>query len=124
MKIGEGTILFVEDDRVLARCYDLWARKLGFTPELVCEGGEALMALGMIKPVLIFVDMMMPGMDGPTTIKEIRQLDQSTPIICASARPAGDIRSEVYDLGANDYLEKPIRFEAFKEAILKSLKKS
>lgn len=122
MALSLGTILFIEDDHVLSFCYEKWARKLNFDSEVVTEGGEALMALGVIDPELIFIDLTMPGMGGEETIKRIRENDHETPIICASGHSAEKMRSTVYDIGANDYLEKPFTFDQFQAAILKSLK--
>ncbi len=122
MALTIGTILFIEDDHLLTRCYEKWAAKINFDSEVVTEGAEALMVLDIMRPDLIFMDLTMPGMSGEETIEKIRETDFETPIICASGHAASKMRSKVYDIGANDYLEKPFNFQQFQDAVFKSLK--
>ena len=122
---AEKLILFVEDDPVLSRCYSLWATKMGFAHHLSPSGIEALEFLrspSSTKPVLIFMDLMMPVLGGPDTINEIRSCDFDTPIICASSLSQDEMRQKMYDIGANDYLQKPIHYAQFHAAVEKSFK--
>jgi len=56
------------------------------------------------------LDLMLPGMDGFTILREVRSRDIRTPVICLTARDAVDDRIKGLDLGADDYLAKPFSF--------------
>ena len=75
----------------------------------VCAGGEdALATLGRVGPVdVILTDLRMPGMDGFTLLKRIRQLDPALPVIILTAFGSVGNAVEAVKAGAFDYIEKP-----------------
>ena len=75
------------------------------------SGAEALAALERAPDIdLVLMDIMMPGMDGYTTIRAIRAIDrfQSLPIIAVSGKVVLGERQRCIDAGANDYVPKPV----------------
>ena len=80
-----------------------------FQLELCASGQEALDKAVRIKPDLILLDVMMPGMDGPTTLKQLRELPdtRTTPVIFVTAKVQPNEVAQFKALGAIDVIAKP-----------------
>ncbi|MGK5095180.1 response regulator [Deltaproteobacteria bacterium TL4] len=105
------TILLVDDDARSSFALSQMLEGHGIKYKLVFDGEEALSALNAGPyPDLIFMDIMMPGMDGYEIIKAIRERNalKKTPIIALTANAMKGDREKCLDYGANDYLSKPI----------------
>jgi len=102
-------ILLVDDEKDIVEFLEYNLAKEGFEIITANNGEEALEKLNQ-KPDLILLDIMMPKMDGYQTCSRIRKIDEfkNTPIIFLTAK-ASEI-DEVYglELGADDYIQKPI----------------
>lgn len=103
-------ILLVEDDPDIQAVACMALEAVGnFTVE-VCNGGEqALNVVSEFDPDLILLDVMMPGMDGPTTLENLRQLPEtaSTPVIFMTAKVQSAERARYMELGAVGVIPKP-----------------
>lgn len=103
-------ILLVEDDpdiRIVAR---LALNELaGFELEVCSSGLEALEKAPGFAPDLILLDVMMPELDGISTLKELRRLDSvcETPVIFMTAKAQPEEVAEYRRLGALDVIVKP-----------------
>lgn len=78
------------------------------------NGREALELLNHIKADLVLMDIMMPVMDGYQAIKEIRKdlRYKDLPIIALTAKALKDDKEKCLEAGANDYITKPIDYDA------------
>ena len=103
-------ILFVEDEPDIQQVARM-ALELagGFTVEVCSSGPEALERAPGFAPQLFLLDVMMPGMDGPTTLAELRQLPQlaATPVIFMTAKVQPAEVAQYRELGAIDVIAKP-----------------
>ena len=101
-------ILIADDDRELCALLADYLRLEGFTVEMVHDGPAALVRLTdpAQRPDLLILDVMMPGQDGLSTLRELRQQHQ-LPVIMLSARGEPVDRVVGLELGADDYLAKP-----------------
>jgi len=81
----------------------------GFTVEICSSGGEALDRAPAFDPQLILLDVMMPGMDGPTTLGKLRELPQfsATPVIFMTAKVQPGEVAGYREIGAADVIPKP-----------------
>jgi len=103
-------ILYVEDEPDIQTVARLALETLGgFTLAICSSGDEALQRAPGFQPQLILLDVMMPVMDGPTTLKMMRGLPQfaSTPAIFMTAKVQPDEVAHYLELGAVDVIPKP-----------------
>ncbi len=99
-------ILVVEDEPALQETLAYNLEKQGYSVEAVGDGKLAVEAARKIKPDLILLDLMLPGMDGFEVCKVLRR-EMNVPIIMLTARDDEIDRVVGLEVGADDYLSKP-----------------
>lgn len=99
-------ILLVEDEKEIANITYKYLVNEGYEVFLATNGLEALTIFNSHKIDLVLLDIMMPGLDGFSVLKEIR-LTSMIPIIIVSARISEADRLKGFDLGVDDYVLKP-----------------
>jgi two-component system response regulator MtrA len=99
-------ILIVDDDPGIGEVVDLFLRAEGFDTRVATSGPEALIAFDEYQPHLVLLDLNLPGLDGISVCRSIRETS-GTPIIMLTART--DTQDIIHGLeaGADDYVEKP-----------------
>jgi DNA-binding response OmpR family regulator len=103
-------ILHVEDEEDIRKIVAIALSAVGgFTVEQCASGQEALRKAPLFGPDLILLDVMMPGMDGPTTLQELRKLPETaeTPVIFMTAKVQSHEVTRMKDLGAIEIIAKP-----------------
>ena len=103
-------ILYVEDEPDIQAVAQVALEMVGgFTLKICSSGQEALEAVQTFAPDLILLDVMMPGMDGPTTMLELRKLPEllHTPMVFMTAKVQPGEISEYLALGALGVIAKP-----------------
>ena len=101
-------ILIVEDDRVFADALVQTMRDYGYAVRSVDSGGAADEALRAEEFDLILLDVGLPGLDGFELLARIRGRAHKVPVVIITARDAMHDRVKGLDLGADDYLTKPV----------------
>ncbi|MCI6464116.1 MAG: response regulator transcription factor [Faecalicatena sp.] len=100
-------ILIIEDDEQLLEALKLQLEHNGFQTDCITDGADAVYyALHNIYDVII-LDRMLPGMDGLTILKLLRENQIHTPVLLATAVDSISDRIEGLDCGADDYIVKP-----------------
>ena len=99
-------VLVIDDEDHIVELARLYLTREGYEVEGVGDGAEALSRFGQIKPDLVVLDIMLPGVDGLTICKEIRKHSQ-VPIIMLTARDEVTDKVVGLEVGADDYLTKP-----------------
>ncbi len=105
-----GKVLLVDDDRDLRRICELSLRKVGnWTVYAAGSGAEALKIVGEIMPDLILLDVMMPQMDGPMTLKALRSSPKTAniPVIFLTAKLQDYETAPYVRMGAVGVIIKP-----------------
>ena len=102
-----ATILIAEDDRAARDALQRALQFEGYAILAAADGGEALELLGDNDPDAIVLDVMMPGIDGHTVCRRIRDKGLTTPVLMLTARHEVADRVAGLDAGADDYLVKP-----------------
>ncbi len=103
-------ILVVEDEPKLGRLLVRGLGEEGHPADLAATGEEALWMAAATPYDVIVLDVMLPGLDGFATCRELRARRIWTPVLMLTARDAIEDRIEGLDVGADDYLIKPFAF--------------
>lgn len=100
------SILVVDDEDTIREVVRRYLERDGFSVREAADGYEALDALAEGEPDLIVLDLMLPGIDGLTITRQLRERYR-IPIIMLTAK--GEVRDRIrgLDLGADDYVSKP-----------------
>lgn len=106
-------ILIVEDEEKLAEATKKGLELKGFTVDWIAEGEKARTRMMLYRDEydLVLLDLMLPGVDGGTICKDVREAGVTTPIIVLTARDETDMKIDLLNLGADDYLAKPFSFD-------------
>lgn len=103
-------ILYVEDEPDIQAVAKIALEAVGGFELKICSGGEeAIAAAAEFAPDLLLLDVMMPGMDGPMTLGELRKLSglEDTPAIFMTAKVQPQEVEHFKSLGAVDVIPKP-----------------
>ncbi|NVK41598.1 MAG: response regulator transcription factor [Oceanospirillaceae bacterium] len=103
-------LLLVEDDLTIARFIQNGFREDGFVVNHVSDGRDALAIAEQTPHDIAIIDLMLPGLDGLSLIRELRARGHSLPILILSARHSVDDRVSGLRSGSDDYLVKPFSF--------------
>ena len=101
------TILLVEDDAHLAEGLIINLEAEGYQVAHVVRGDDALTSFADGAFDLILLDIMLPGMDGLTICRHLREQGETVPILFITARGQADERIEGLVAGGDDYITKP-----------------
>ena len=104
------SILIVEDDNNIADLLRLYLEKEGYQATIAADGTQGIDLYRKLRPDLVLLDVMMPGVDGWGVLRAIRQ-DSQTPVIMLTAK--GETTDKVSGLkqGADDYITKPFEMK-------------
>jgi two-component system response regulator ArlR len=100
-------IVIVEDDATIARFVELELAHLGHEVYKVADGSLAVGEIERVNPDLVLLDLMLPGVDGLTIAKTLRDAGMQMPILMLTARSETQDVVKGFDAGADDYLRKP-----------------
>lgn len=104
-------LLVIEDSERLRRSLGHGLRRAGFAVDLTPDGREGLAYAEINDYDVIILDLMLPGMDGLTILRTLRQKGRKTHVLILSAKDQVQDRILGLELGADDYLIKPFAFE-------------
>ena len=103
----DASLLIVEDEPKIARLMDDYLSSHGYAVTTLGHGGEVCPWLEQNTPKLVLLDVMLPGKDGLTLCREIRQQWPTIAIIMVTAKVEEVDRLLGLELGADDYICKP-----------------
>jgi DNA-binding response OmpR family regulator len=112
-KAATQHVMVVDDDPDVREVLMLLLNKAGFDTVGASNGAQCLRLLRSVKPAVILLDLMMPGMDGFEVCEAIRR-DQATaaiPVIIVTSRDDNASRMRAARLGVSDFLVKPVSSE-------------
>ena len=106
----QTTILIIDDDPKIRKLLRINLRSLGYEVLTAPDASHGLRAIEDFSPNLVLLDVMMPGVDGFTTLAQIRT-KSDIPVIMLTARDQIEDKVKGFELGADDYLPKPFALE-------------
>ena len=116
---GPVKVLVIDDSNTIRRSAEIFLRQAGFEVILAEDGFDALAKISDHQPKVIFVDIMMPRLDGYQTCALVKQNPnlKSTPVIMLSSKDGVFDRARGRLAGSDRYLTKPFTKEALVEAV-------
>ena len=126
MDASKYNLLLVDDEPDVLEFIGYNLRKEGFNVHTASNGKAAIQLAQEIKPQLILLDVMMPGMDGIETCEELRKITSLKNVIIAFLTARGEDYSQIagFDAGGDDYISKPIKPKVLVSRIKALLKRS
>jgi DNA-binding response OmpR family regulator len=103
---SSGPILIIEDDKKTASLVALYIEREGFQTRVAYDGGQGLEMARQYRPILVILDLMLPGIDGWEVCRQLRR-SSDVPIIMLTARDEEVDLVSGLTLGADDYVAKP-----------------
>ena len=110
-------ILIVDDESAVCKDISQYLGDKGYNAITATSGQEALSKLLLEEPELILLDIRMPDMDGIECLRQIKKLDKEALVIMVTCITDIVTATKAIELGAIDYLTKPLGFEALEIAI-------
>lgn len=106
-------ILLIDDDSNVANYVKFRLQKKGYDLHHIDNGLDGVDAIKNLKPDLVILDMMMPGIDGREVaeiVNEKKLMDLSRIIVLSGKEVSEEVKA-LFDLGIHDYLQKPINID-------------
>ena len=115
-------ILVVDDEVFVRDLLSDFFGKLKFDVVTAADGPSGIAAFEKDTFNVALVDLKMPGMSGTETLREIRRIRSTTPVIIMTGYPTIDSSIEALRLGAYDYIIKPFKLQELRELIERAIK--
>jgi len=116
-------VLVIDDDPGVRDYLEALVSRQGYDVSAAAGGEDALRTLAETRPDLVTLDVVLPGMDGLETLKELKQRLPDVPVIMLSGHGQARTIVEAMKLGAADFLRKPFEVEELELAFQKALEK-
>ncbi len=104
-------ILVIEDEKKIANLLQKGLREQGYTADICHDGNEGLERASTTPYEAIILDIMLPGRDGLSVLRMLRERKVTTPVMVLTARGEVNERVEGLNAGADDYLAKPFSMD-------------
>jgi len=107
----EMSVLVVDDEKDFLDVLTKRLRKRKLNLSVAYSGEEAIQIVGSVPLDVVVLDMRMPGMDGLETLREIKKIRPAIEVIMLTGHANVETAVEGMELGAFDYLMKPVDFD-------------
>ena len=116
--------LVADDVPMIRKLVEFHLKQIGFEIFNAADGAEALLLANRTKYDLIMLDVMMPELDGLEVLRRIREgsENRTTPVIVMTAYGDSANVKKAVDLGANDFIVKPVEQETFRKKVIDAVK--
>ena len=111
-------ILVVDDEPAVCSLLKEFLGKKGFNVVTASSGEEALEKFKKERPILILLDIKLPGMDGIMTLKRVREMDEKVGVIMITSVEEQEVFEEAKKLGAYEYVVKPFDLDYLENCVL------
>lgn len=116
-----GKILVVDDEVAVAEMLGDFLTEQGYQVVMAHGGVEALAKMDLEQPQVVLLDMRMPGIDGIEVLRRIRSFDKHVGILMISGHADIDLAKQTIELGAFDYILKPVDLAFLSRAVDKMM---
>ncbi len=119
---ARGRVLVAEDEQALARSLTRLLAGAGYEVVTACDGHSAVEALKNQEFNVVLSDIQMPGMTGLDLLRTVREHDLDVPVVLMTADPRIETAAQAVELGALQYLVKPIPVDTLFKAMERATK--
>jgi signal transduction histidine kinase/CheY-like chemotaxis protein len=116
---AELAILLAEDNLINQKVAQSIFKNIGYEIDIAKNGREALVFVEEKDYDVVFMDLLMPEMDGYQAAEEIRRTGHKVPIVAMSADEDDTTKAAAFKAGMNEYIMKPARVESIKKLLIK-----
>ena len=116
-------VLVIDDDPGVRDYLEALVSRQGYQVFAVADGEQALRTLDDTRPDLVTLDVVLPGIDGLETLRQLKQRLPDVPVVMLSGHGQARTIVEAMRLGASDFLRKPFEVEELELAFQKALEK-
>ncbi len=110
-------ILVVDDEQVIGNFFKDLLTKSGYQVIAITNGRQASELVAKERFDIIFLDLVMPEMDGPSVLKSVRQIDDLVPIVIITGYPDSDLMQRAMEQGPLTVLRKPLEADEVRKTI-------
>ncbi len=119
---SEYIFLVVDDSPHLRALISTYIRKAGYTNILTASSGlEGLEQYKLSRPDIVFLDVVMPEVDGLTTLREIRHVDANATVVMTTSISSRETILQLKEAGAYSYLLKPFEEAKFRDILQRTI---
>lgn len=111
-------ILVVDDEIDVCDVLKQYLSIKGFEVHTALDGSTAISKVKEIRPHIVLLDIIMPGMGGLEVLKEIKKIDPKVGVIMVTGVVDNELAKRTIELGAFDYITKPMDFEYFENVVM------
>jgi DNA-binding NtrC family response regulator len=104
-----GSVLVVDDEEVMREILEALLTREGYRVKVASSGEEGLEYARSTSFDAVIVDVMMPGIDGITTLEELKKIDEDLPVVMVTAFASVETAISAMKRGAFDYITKPFK---------------
>jgi DNA-binding response OmpR family regulator len=115
-------VLVVDDEVAVRDLLKDFLTLKGYKVYTAPDGSAAINKVKEVCPHLVLLDIVMPGISGIKVLKEIKKLNPKTGVIMLTAVPEQGIITESIDLGAYDYITKPMNLKHVEKVVVIAMK--
>lgn len=112
-----ATVLVIDDDRSVHHLISRSLEKIGFTVASAMDGEAGIRMISSVQPDVVLLDIRLPKQSGLELFQEIRARDRRLPVVFVTADSESETAIEAIQLGAYDYLRKPLDLNQLNELV-------
>jgi len=113
-----GKILVVDDEVEVVRLLKNFLTSKDYEVYTALNGSEAIACVKEVRPDIVLLDIIMPGIGGIDTLKEIKKIDPTTAVIMVTGLIDEELANKSIQLGAFDYITKPINIDYLETCVM------
>lgn len=110
-------VLVVDDEEDILRLMEMYLRSAGYSVDTASSGQEALHKIKAVPVDCVVTDLQLPQMNGIELLKHIKSVNAETPVILVSGQATDMSRGKAQELGAHDFLDKPVKKETLAASV-------
>jgi DNA-binding response OmpR family regulator len=111
-------ILVVDDEITICNLFKEFLTLKGYEVYTASDGRTAVAKVKEIRPHIVLLDIMMPGIGGIETLKEIRKVDPRVAVVMVTGVFDEELGKRAMELGACDYITKPVNFDYLESVLM------